>query len=162
MAKKRKKDKGTKKGKRVKPSKIPVTKRPPPPFVESHEWYKAKFEAAEVREGLYGDYLLLKFELLDGYKENSEESAKGLKTNAFANLPVYPDSPQYEFLSAIVGEEFDIGDDIDLTPFYGDKYKVFIEDAKKKKKDGSKKQSISKIKVFKKSSKSKGKKKGKK
>lgn len=101
--------------------------------VEPDEWYTAKFEEADIDDGAYGEYVLIKFKLLGGYKEDTEDSAKGLFAVAFINLPVNPGSDHAKLAEGITGEEVEEDVDIDLTPFYGKKFKILISDKKNKK-----------------------------
>lgn len=90
-----------------------------------HEWYNAKFDDAELKEGQYGDYLQLKFVLTDGELEDGSD-ANGKFQYAFADAKIPYGSPSYEIVTAIIGKELDEDDDLDLEAYYGQKVQVFI------------------------------------
>ena len=129
---------------KAKVTSIPVAK-PELKRVEPDEWYKASFEEAEIKEGLYGDYLQLNFKLRSGYLEDSEQPAKGLPQVAFINLPINPESDNAILIKNLTGKAVEDGEQVDLTPHYGSVYKVFVTD-KVSKKDKTVRQSIFKVK----------------
>jgi len=145
------KKKGKKKGKKVTVDSIPVEERENIRF-EPDEWYRAEFEEAEIREGDYGKYVLMKFSLLNGYKENSEQSAKGLRCTALMNGKITEGSDFWKFATVLAGREPKIGKSFKLSAYFGNKYKIFIEDVniKKGKRKGETMQKVTKIRALKK------------
>lgn len=119
--------------------------------VEPDNWYTAVFEEAETGGGQYGDYIMLHFTLKGGYFEDSEKSASGWKKAAFVNLnedgEVPVGSKGAKFLETIVGDSAEEDEELDLTPYYGNKYKVFVEDTTNKR-TKEVKQNITKIKPY--------------
>lgn len=114
------------------PSRLKVKKEKVRLNLESHEWYRAKFLNAEIKEGQYGEYCRFSFEVLSGYMEDGETKAKGTLTSALCDAEVCLGSKMYEYVSAILGYEPDLDDDLDITPFYGDTFEVNILTEKKK------------------------------
>ena len=115
---------------------------------QSHEWYKAEFVDANTQEGNYGDMLFLNFKLLDGFLEDGETSAKGKRVSALTSPELSPTSSLYDFVKGLNGnKELDLEDEIDLTAFYGNRYKVFVTvEIPKRSKDGKKRIKVMKIK----------------
>jgi len=153
---KKKKNKAKVKGK-VKLSSLTVEEKPAFPVFMDAEWYKAKFVDAEVKEGKYGEYAILKFEILNGYMEDEETEAKGRNANMLVDCKVYPGSGMFNFIEKIAGETPDVEDDIDLTAYYGTKCEVHFENKEKKDGSGDVNSNINKVRLPKKKKK-KGKK----
>jgi len=125
MGKKNKKKKGNQGGIMLKAQKDQNR------LLEANEWYKAVFEKADVKEGDYGDYVIMEFKLSNGYFEDGEMSAKGWKCSALLGMRLEPKQPLWDFAKVFTKGKLEIDDDIDLTAYYGKKYRVFIENIQK-------------------------------
>lgn len=150
MAKK-KKGKGKKKGKKVTVDSIPITEKQEIRF-EPDEWYKAEFDEAEVRDdGQYGPYAIMQFKILNGNLENGNK-AKGLRCSAMMGAVIAEGSEFWKFATAFAGREPKIGKTFKLSTYFGNKYKIFIEDhtPKRGKRAGQTMQRVKKIKKLKK------------
>lgn len=100
------------------------------------EWYKMKFTEHEIRQGNFGDYILLKFKILSGFDEEGKE-ATGRIASGMLNAILSPKSPLYRLVKACNGgKELDIDDEVDLSAFYGKIIKGFVENKKKRDKEG--------------------------
>jgi hypothetical protein len=120
-------------------------------YVETDEWYKAEFEDAEIGKGNFGPYIKLKFRLLEGQKE-SGESAKGVIITRLMDAVFSPSKPLWAWVKVFLEREPKIGEKLNLTAFYGNRYRAFVTDKKKKKgeESGKRYQIIEKIKGLKK------------
>jgi hypothetical protein len=141
--------KKSKEKKDIKPTELPV-KESTYNRVEPDEFYTAKFIKCHIEEGNYGPYARLEFKLLSGNIEDSEESAKGMGISAFCPAEVTPKNNAWDLFKSIMDKTPVVGEPIDITPYYGNKYKVLITD-KKSKKSNEVNQQITKIKQIKKS-----------
>lgn len=123
-------------------------KEKPREYAESDEWYVAEFMDAEIKKGTYGPYVVMKWKLLNGVKEGSGESAKGMIVNAMMDATIAPGRPFHDFVSVMKGHPVKDGENVNLTSYYGNKYRAFVTDQKKKKGDesGKRYQTIKKIK----------------
>lgn len=151
MAKKNKGKKGKKREIEVtSPDDIPVTKRVIS-RVEPDEWYKAEFTEADVGKGQYGPWIRLDFELKAGRFEDGRK-CKGWKAAVFTNAEIAEGTFLFKIVSTMKGKDPKLGKKIDLTVYYGNLYLVFIEDkvAKRGKNKGETRQTITKIKRYKK------------
>lgn len=140
-------DKELKKSKMPSLSNLKGQKEKPRLYAESDEWYMAEFEEAEMKKGQYGPYTILKFKLLNG-KTETGESAKGMKINVMMDATVAPGTQLHDFLSIMKGHPIKENESVNVTSFYGNKYRAFVTDKKKKKgqTDGPRYQTIKKIK----------------
>jgi len=123
---------GEEKKKKVSVSNLLATEGEPRKYVEPDEWYKATFEKAEPGTGNYGPYIKFFFKILDGNIENSSESAKGITMTTIIDANLSPGRKMWDWLKVMVGEEPKIGQNYDLTAYYGDKFRILIRDKKKK------------------------------
>jgi len=111
-----------------KPMKFKMQKSMQDELPQSHEWYKAEFIDANSKPGKYGDMLFLNFKLLDGFLEDGESSAKGKRVSALTSTELSPSSSLYDFVKGLNGgKEIDLDDEVDISAFYGNRYKVFVE-----------------------------------
>ena len=158
-----KKSKNKKSKKTVGVDKLKIQKREPRKRVESDEWYVATFEAAGVKhnERYDNDYLEVKF-ALGKCEAESGDALKDFKIQGRFSLPITPGKIAYEIITGIVGRDLDVDEDVNLKAYYGEKFKIFIEDSDKDDDDGQAWQRITKVKAAKKSKKKKSKKKSKK
>lgn len=127
-----------------------IEKREPRRIVEE-DWYVAKMLKAEVKDSkppYEGQYVSIEFELVDSednvYTDGS--SAAGLKLSTRITLPIRVGRKSHVLLSGIVGHELAVDEEIDMTPFYGHKFRVFVENGKHADDDGTPWQNIAKIK----------------
>jgi hypothetical protein len=122
MEKEKKQDNGE-----VNLKRIVVIKERPRQLPESHEWYPSVFQAAKIIEAKFGPMAALEFKLTGG-KFTGGESAKGYIAKAFVGLELTPTSKLMSYVTVMNGgNPIDIGDEIDLTAYYGEKFDVFIE-----------------------------------
>lgn len=133
-----------KSGTKQKLNKITVAGKQEFTYFEPDEYYKMQFEEAEVKEGQFGQYALLKFKVLAGNLDDGKE-AKGKPIYGFLNLPPKEGSDGIKMLEVMMGRTLKEGEDIDLTVYYGNRYKGLIRE-KKDKKTGDRKQSVVTIK----------------
>lgn len=117
--------------KKVSVSSLLATEGEPRKYVEPDEWYKATLEKAEPGTGNYGPYIKFFFKLLDGQLENSSESAKGVQMQTIIDASLSPGKRLWEWLKVMINEEPKVGENYDLTTFYGEKFRILIRDKKK-------------------------------
>jgi hypothetical protein len=129
------------------------------PFADG-EWYPAKLNGAEIREGQYGEYILIKYDILGGFLDDGETEAKGRSGIQFCNDQCYPGSKLWLAIKGLSGSDPEEGDDIDLTAYYGVNCEVHFENTVGK--DKSINSNINKVRVAKTEKKKKKKKKSKK
>jgi len=134
----------------IKETNLPVSK-PTYTRVEPDEFYKARFEKCHITEGKFGPYCRLEFTLLNGFLDGTEESAKDTKMSAFCPAEITEKNSAFEMIGAIIGKEPVVDEPVDVTPFYGNTYKVFVTD---KKKGDEVRQNIEKVKRYVKKTKS--------
>jgi len=145
MAKKSKKAKV--KGK-VRLSSIPAVEDEEFDFLEENEWYPVEFVDAETNMGNYGPYLLLKFVILKGETEGGK-NAKGREVTRILNAVLSPSQALWPFAKVFLGREPKIGESIDLTAYYGERYRGLVKFRKQKKGETKKYQTIDAIKKMK-------------
>lgn len=150
MAKTKKNKK--KKNEGVMADRLQARKDEPYTNFESHEWYVGRFDGCEVKQGQYGEYLILGFTILNGELEDGKP-AKGRKCNLLSDAALMPSRQLWEHVSVLIGREPDIDEEVDLTAFYGKKYKVHITNEKDKKNPDVVYSRIKKLKRYKKKSK---------
>ena len=148
MAEKKRRKKITTKSKKAMRGLV-VQEKIPRKRVEPDDWYEAKLTNAEVKESTFGkgDYLQLDFEFTET-EDNVDEggdSAKGLMISGIFGLPMRVDNKAYKAITAIVGSELQVEDEVDLPAFYGHTFMIFIEDKDSTDDDGLAWQKISKI-----------------
>lgn len=119
-------------GKTVKVNSIKVQKDAPIKRVEPDEWYKAEFTKAEIDQGKYGPWIKMTFKLLSGQTEEGQD-ARGLTINAMMDATISPSKPLWKIVAAMLGREPKIEEDVDLTAFYGERFRVFVSDKVPKK-----------------------------
>ena len=130
MVKKKKKDKKGKKG-LPSASRLTVVKEKKRLNLESHEWYKAEFLNVEIKKGKYGPYARWSFKILNGVLEDGETDAEGTLTSALCDAELALGSEMLAFCSSVMGQELELNDDIDITPYYGDTFEVNCVTTKK-------------------------------
>ena len=116
----------------VKLTSLKVQKDAPMRRAEPDEWYKAEFTKAELGKGNFGPYIKMTFKLLSGQTEDGQD-ARGLTINALTDAVISPSRPLWKFAAAMLGREPKIEEDLDLTAFYGEKFRVFVTDRVPKK-----------------------------
>ena len=123
----------------------------------SHEWYKAEFSEGEIKDGKFGEYLLLKFKLKNGELQDGN-SADGHTICAFSSIELHKGTDAHDIMSGIIGHELEEDEELDLTSHYGVMVEGFVEVDKKK---GSKDEfaKITKVRTLKSSKKKSSKKK---
>jgi hypothetical protein len=120
------------KSEKISVTKLVVKKEKVRQNLNSHEWYKAEFKNAEIKPGKFGPYCRFQFEIKNGLLEDDETSAKGTLTSAMCDAEVTLGSKMYDFVAGIIGNDPELDEGIDITPYYGDTYEVFIVTEKKK------------------------------
>jgi len=105
-------------------------------FLEPDEWYLGEFEDCEQDEGQYGPYLRFKFRILNGQTE-SGKSAKGENITTILDATLSPSKKLWSWLKVMLKKEPKVGEDFDITSFYGERYRILVKDKKKKKGDDS-------------------------
>jgi hypothetical protein len=98
--------------------------------LQDRAWYPARYEDAVTSPGKFGDTVRLNFVVLGGELEDGE-SAKGAKASTFTGSELTPNSKLMNLLRGLAGDDgFEIGDEVDLTAWYGQKFDVFVENKK--------------------------------
>ena len=120
---------------------------------EDHEWYKFKLKEYEIFSGKFGECVRLKWKCLNGLTQ-SGESAVGLSCSTMMSATCSPSTKLYEFLTVLrAGKEPKVGEEVDISAYYGLKVMGFIEDKKEKGKKTAEEncfQNVTKIKALKK------------
>ena len=131
-------------------SKLKVTKEKPREYVESDEWYKAELEKADSKVGNFGPYIQFTFRLLNGLKEGTQDSAKGLRISRIMDATLDPKSKLMEWARVMIGHDLKEGDDFNLTAYLGEKYRVLVCDKQPKKgqENAVRYQEVRKIKAY--------------
>lgn len=134
----------------------PLTVEEDKPFerFEDHEWYKFKFINYEIFKGAFGECVRLQFRCLNGLTQSGQKAFK-MKISSLMSAQCMPSSKLYEFVTVLNGgKEPGIGEEVDLSAFYGTKVMGFVEDKKEKGKKTAEEncfQNVTKIKALKKS-----------
>lgn len=103
----------------------------PFPLFEDKEWYPGKFIGHELKDGLYGPSVVLKFKGLGGEMTDGE-SAVGREVQAMMTATLAPKQRFYAFVEVLNGAPLEQDDVVDLKSFYGQKLMMFIENRAKK------------------------------
>lgn len=120
---------------------------------EDKSWYKAKFEEFVFGEGKYGEIVTLKFKIIAGELEDGED-AKGKNCTALVSPEVSPNSKLGKVITALRGKPLEVGDEVDLSAYFGKKIEVFIVD-KGERPDGTSYQNVTDVRPIKKKKKKK-------
>lgn len=121
------------KEKKISLSSIPVEQKEERKRVEPDEWYIARFEKAEMNPaGKFGPYIRLFFKLLSGETTEGKE-AKGMQVTRIVDAKLNPASPLWAFAKGLSGAEPKVGENFDISAYFGQKYRVLVVDRKPKK-----------------------------
>lgn len=136
-----------------------VVEDEPIDFLEPDEWYLAELEKAESNEGQYGPYVKFTFKILNGELENGK-TAKGKRATRILDASLSPSKPLGQWAKVFLGRDLKVGESVNFTSYYGDKFRVLVKDkkpAKGGKSDGKRYQNVDTIKRPKKKEKEKAK-----
>lgn len=117
--------------KSVNASTFRVEKDKPFPLFEDKEWYPGKFIGHEMKDGMYGMSVILKFKALGGEMTDGE-SAVGREVQSMMTATLAPKQRFYSFVRVLAGTELEEDEVIDLKAYYGKRIMMFIENRPKK------------------------------
>lgn len=123
------KEKKLKKKKAGSLTSMKVIEDEPIDFLEPDEWYLAELESAERNEGQFGPYIKFLFKVLSGELENGK-SAKGKKISRILDANLSPSKPLGMWAKVFLGRDLKVGEDINITSYFGEKFRILVKDKK--------------------------------
>lgn len=108
-----------------------VEKDKPFPLFEDKSWYVGKFIDYEMKDGMYGPSVILKFKALGGEMTDGE-SAVGREVQAMLSAVLAPKQKFYSFVEVLAGRPLEEDEVIDLASYKGKRVMMFIENRPKK------------------------------